>query len=51
LGKEGLGKGVRELSEASELIREREDLNVVGLKVIEIGSTGRTGQRKCYLIV
>jgi len=26
LGKEGLGKGVRELNEASELMREREDI-------------------------
>jgi len=26
LGKEGLGKGVRELSEASELMREREKI-------------------------
>jgi len=43
LGKEGLGKGVRELSEASELIREREDLNDVGPKVVETGSTGQTG--------
>ena len=51
MGKEGLGKGVRELSEASELMRERgrerererEDLNTVGPKVVETGSTGQTG--------
>ena len=34
---------MRELSEASELIREREDLNDVGPKVVETGSTGQTG--------
>jgi len=43
LGKEGLGKGVRELSEVSELMREREDLNTVGPKVVETGSTGQNG--------
>ena len=45
MGKEGLGKGVRELSEASQLMRERErereDLNAVGPKGVETGSTGR----------
>ena len=39
---------MRELSEASELMREREggereDLNTVGPKVIETGLTGQTG--------
>ena len=36
---------MRELSEASQLMREREreDLNNVGPKVVETGSTGQTG--------
>jgi len=46
LGKrESSGESVRELGRESDLMRER-DLNAVGPKTVETGSTGQTGLAK-----